>query len=184
MAIRRGIRLKEKSSRVEGGFSLRPAGKDARMRHFEFPENVLAEIQRDRFHHADPLVQRRMEILWLKAHGQCHATICKLADVSRATVQRLLDQYEAGGVAAVRTFHWKTRDSALTPHRPLLEEEFKARPPHTVGEACRRIEELTGVRRGETRVREFLRDTMDLRWRKVAAVPLPPKMTLEEHAAR
>jgi transposase len=184
MATRRGFRLKEKSSRLEGGLSLRPSGKDARMRHFEFPQNVLAEIQRDRFHHADPLVQRRMEILWLKAHGQSHAMICKLADVSRSSVQRLLDQYEAGGLAAARTFHWKARGSALTPHRPLLEEEFKARPPHTVGEACQRIEKLTGVRRRPTRVREFLRDTMELRWRKVAAVPVPPKMTLEEHAAR
>ena len=47
----------------------------------------------------------------------------------------------------------------------------------------RAIEQLTGVRRGETRVREFLRQTMGLRWRKVAAVPVPPKQTLAEHAA-
>jgi len=99
-------------------------------------------------------------------------------------VQRLLDLYETGGLAAVRTFHWKTPVSALTPHRSLLEAEFTARPPHTVGEACKRIEELTGVRRCPTRVREFLRDTMELRWRKVAAVPVPPKLTLQEHAAR
>jgi transposase len=154
------------------------------MRHFEFSPNIMTEIERDRFYHVDPQVQRRMEVLWLKAHGEPHEKIAKLAAVSRATVQRVLDLYESGSLAAVRTFHWKTPASALTPHRPLLEEEFAARPPHTVGEACQRIEKLTGVRRGETRVREFLRDTMDLRWRKVAAVPIPPKMTLEEHAAR
>jgi transposase len=154
------------------------------MRHFEFSPNIMTEIERDRFYHVDPQVQRRMEVLWLKAHGEPHVKIAKLAAVSRATVQRVLDLYESGSLAAVRTFHWKTPASALTPHRPLLEEEFAARPPHTVGEACQRIEELTGVRRGPTRVREFLRDTMDLRWRKVAAVPVPPKMTLEEHAAR
>jgi hypothetical protein len=62
--------------------------------------------------------------------------------------------------------------------------EFTIRPPHTVGEACERIEKLTGVKRRPTQVREFLRDTMQLRWRKVAAVPVPPKLTLEEHAAR
>jgi transposase len=153
------------------------------MRHFQFPPTVLSEIERDRFQHVDPLVQRRMEMLWLKAHDQEHALIAKLAGVSRPTVQRVLDLYETGGLAAVRTFHWTTRPSALTPHRPLLEAEFTARPPHTVGEACRRIEQLTGVRRGETRVREFLYETMGLRWRKVAAVPVPPKQTLAEHAA-
>jgi transposase len=125
-----------------------------------------------------------MEVLWLKAHAEPHKKIAKLAGVSRATVQRTLGLFESGSLTAVRTFHWKTPASALTPHRPLLEKEFAERPPHTVGEACKRIEELTGVRRRPTRVREFLRDTMDLRWRKVAAVPVPPKMTLEEHAAR
>jgi transposase len=154
------------------------------MRHFEFPESVMAEIQRDRFNHIDPLVQRRMEVLLLKAHDQPHAMIAKMADMSRATVQRILDLYETGGLAAVRTFHWKTPVSALMPHRPLLEAEFTTRPPHTVGEACERIEKLTGVRRGPTQVREFLRETMELRWRKVAAVPVPPKLTLQEHAAR
>ena len=170
---------------MEGGlvFYARRA-KDAWMRHFEFPPDILAEVERDRFYHVDPQVQRRMEILWLKAHAEPHEKIAKLANVSRATVQRTLDLYESGSLAAVRTFHWKTPDSALTPHRPLLEKEFAERPPHTVGEACERIEKLTGVRRRPTRVREFLRDTMDLRWRKVAAVPVPPKMTLEEHAAR
>jgi transposase len=154
-----------------------------RMRHFEFSGDVLAEIKRDRFRHPDPLVQRRMEVLWLKAHGETHARIAELAGLSRATIQRVLDLYEEAGLAAVRTFHWKVPVSALTPHRPLLEAEFHVRPPHTVAEACERIEQLTGVRRGPTRVREFLRDTMGLRWRKVAAVPVPPKQTLAEHAA-
>lgn len=36
------------------------------MRHFEFPDTVLAEIQRDRFNPIDPLAQRRMEVLLLK----------------------------------------------------------------------------------------------------------------------
>ena len=154
------------------------------MRHFDFPADVLAEIRHDRFHHPDPQVQCRMEILLLKAHGQPHAQIALIAGVSRPTVQRVLDLYAEGKLEKVRTFNWKSRPSALTPHQATLEAEFKARPPHTVAEACNRIEKLTGVRRKPSRVREFLRDTMNLRWRKVAAVPVPPKMTLPEHAAR
>ena len=153
------------------------------MRHFEFPPDVLAEIERDRFRHPDPLVQRRMEVLWLKAHGETHQRIAELAGLVRATVQRVLDLYQAGGIQAVRTLHWHVPRSALAPHQPQLEAEFRQRPPHTVAEACQRIEQLTGVRRGSTRVREFLRETMGLRWRKVAAVPVPPRQTLPEHAA-
>jgi transposase len=153
------------------------------MRHFEFSRDVLAKIERDRFKHPDPLVQRRMEVLWLKAHGETHVRIGELAGLSRATVQRVLDQYEAGGFESVRMFYWHVPTSALASHQQLLEAEFRERPPHTVAEACQRIEQLTGVRRGPTRVREFLYETMGLRWRKVAAVPVPPKQTLPEHAA-
>ena len=118
------------------------------MRHFDFSGDVLAEIERDRFRHPNPLVQRRMEVLWLKAHGETHGRIAELAGLSRATVQRVLDQYETGGVQAVRTFYWHVPTSELTPHQSLLEGEFRRRPPHTVAEACERIEPLTGVRRG------------------------------------
>jgi transposase len=153
------------------------------MRRFQFSGEVLAEIERDRFYHPDPSVQRRMEVLWLKAHGETHERIAELARLSRATVQRVLDLYEEGGTAAARRFHWKVPVSALTVHRSLLEVEFGQRPPQTVAEACERIEQLTGVRRGETQVREFLRENLGLRWRKVAAVPVPPKQTVAEHAA-
>ena len=44
------------------------------MRHFDFPDDVLEEIQRDRFKHPTRLVQERMEILWLKApYQRCQA---------------------------------------------------------------------------------------------------------------
>jgi transposase len=153
------------------------------MRQFEFSQDVLSQIERDRFQHPDPTVQRRMEALWLKAHGEKHLRIVELSGLSRPTLQRLLDKYESGGLAEARAFHWKVPVSALEPHRADLEAEFGQRPPHTVAEACQRIERLTGVRRGETRVREFLRDSLGLRWRKVAAIPLPPKQTAVEHAA-
>jgi transposase len=153
------------------------------MRHIEFPADVLAQIDADRFGHSDPLVRRRMEVLWLKALDQPHDLIGKIASVSRATIQRLLRAYNNGGLEAVRKFDWKPHPSALAPYRSLLETEFTARPPHAVGEARERIAQLTGVRRGPTQVREFLRETMGFRWRKAAAVPVPPKQTLTEHIA-
>jgi hypothetical protein len=63
------------------------------MRHFDFPDDVLEEIQRDRFQHPTRLVQERMEILWLKAHGISHAQIAELSCAARSTVQRTLDLY-------------------------------------------------------------------------------------------
>lgn len=154
------------------------------MRRFIFTEEVQQALAKERYQHPDPRVQQRMEIVLLKSKGETHARIAELAGTSRRTVQRVLDVFEKENLDGLRKFHWHGQTSALTPHQESLEAEFRERPPHTVSEACQRIEELTGVRRKETRVRKFLRDTLQLSWRKVAAVPVPPKLTVEEHAKK
>ncbi len=153
------------------------------MRRFEFTEEQRQTIARERFFHPDPAVQRRMEVLWLKLHGETHERIAVLMDTSRRTVQRVLDLFWNGGLEAVRRFQWRRPTSELTAHASTLEEEFAQRPPHTVAEACQRIEELTGVVRGREQVRVFLKQQLGLNWRKVAAIPVP-KQSVEEHAAK
>ena len=155
----------------------------AGMRQFEFSDDVLAKIDHDRFEHADPAVRRRMEMLWLKAHGEKHERIAQLSGVTRPTVQRVLDLYEDGGLMAAQAYHWNKPVSVLLEHRATLAAEFERQPPHTASEACHRIQELTGEKRGPTQVRQFLREELGLRWRKTAAIPVPPKKTLAEHAA-
>ena len=154
------------------------------MRRFIFTEEVQQTLAKERYHHPDPHVQQRMEIVLLKSKGEIHERIAELAGVSRRTVQRVLELFAKEGLDGLRKFHWHGQPSELTPHRESLEAEFRERPPHTVSEACQRIEELTGVCRKPTRVRKFLRETLKLSWRKVAAVPVPPKLTVEEHAKK
>jgi transposase len=149
---------------------------------YSFPQAVIEAIARDRYHHPDPRVQERMEILWLKSRKETHGRIAELANVSRSTVQRTLRIYAAGGLDGVRSFGWKGQPSALTPHAATIEEEFRRHPPHTAHEAAGRIEALTGVRRKPSRVREFLKDDLGMKCLKVAPIPVPPKKTVEEHA--
>jgi transposase len=149
---------------------------------YSFPEAVTEAIAHDRYHHPDPRVQQRMEILWLKSHNEPHWRIAELARVSRSTVQRALRIYAALGLDGVRSFGWKGQPSALTPHRTTIEQEFRQHPPHTAHEAARRIEKLTGVRRKVSRVRKFLKEDLGMKCLKVAPIPVPPKKTVEEHA--
>lgn len=153
------------------------------MRHLEFAQDVLEEIQHDRFAHPDPIVQQRMEVLWLRAHGEKQERIAELSGVGRTTVHRIFGKYLEGGLPAVRALHWHTPQSALAPYQLALETEFRLRPPTTVAEACDRIEQLTGIRRRPTLVRQFLRERLGLRWRKTGAVPLPRRQGVAEHAA-
>jgi transposase len=150
---------------------------------YSFSESEVEAVAEERYRHPDPRVQERMEILWLKIKGETHGRIAELANASRSTVQRTLRIYAAKGLDGVRSFGWKGRPGALTPHKGTIEAEFRERPPHTAHEAARRIEELTGVSRKASRVRKFLKETLGMKCLKVAPIPVPPKKTVGEHAA-
>jgi transposase len=150
------------------------------MREITFSEADVQAIGHDRYHHPDPGVQRRMEILWLKHHGFSHERIAALAGVSRSTVQRTLTAYLEGGLQRIRQVPVKEGHSALDDHRTSIEELLTKHPPRSVKHARHLIEQHTGVRRGLTQIRHFLH-RLGLAPRKVAAIPIPPKSTLEEH---
>jgi transposase len=151
------------------------------MRSIPFSEADLEAIAYDRYHHPDPRVQRQMEVLWLKHHGLTHERIAVLAGVSRSSVQRCLDRYLAGGLEQLRRCPWTGPVSPLEAQRTPLEEYFRQHPPRSVREAQGVIEQRTGIQRGLTQVRRFLQ-RLGLRPRKVSAIPVPPKSSLEDHA--
>jgi transposase len=123
-----------------------------------------------------------MEVLWLKSHDLPHHQIAALAGVSVRTVQRYLDDYLEGGLPQVRRCNWQGPQSALADHEQSLEEYFWDHPPRSTKEAAAVIEQQTGLRRGLTQVRQFLKYQLGLSWRKVASIPVPPKQSIEEHA--
>jgi transposase len=152
------------------------------MRLITFTADDRRALAQDRYHHPDPRIQRKMEVLWLKSHGLPHDRIAAYADVSRRSVQRYLDQYLEGGLEGLRRCPWPHPESALAEHETSLEEYFREHPPRSAKQARAVIEQRTGLRRGLTQVRHFLKDRLGLRWRKTGAIPVPPKKTIQEHA--
>lgn len=127
------------------------------MREFTFSTEVLAAIRHDRYHHPHPRVQRKMEVLWLKSRGLTHDEIAELADVSPRSVQRYLDEFEQGGLEQVRRLRWQGKHGELDEHQASLEDYFFENPPRSVREAQQAIERLTGIHRGLSQVRAFLK---------------------------
>src|SRR5512147_594967 len=152
------------------------------MRLITFTADDRRASAQDRYHHPDPRVQRKMEVLWLKSHGLGHDQIAAYADVSRRTVQRYRDPYHEGGLPRLRRCRWHHPQGALAKHRDSLEEHFRKHPVRSAKQAWALIEQQTGVRRGLSQVRHFLKDRLGLRWRKTGAIPVPPQKTVEEHA--
>ena len=81
----------------------------------ELTPEVLKEIHYHRYNHPAPLVQRRMEAIWLKGHKVPQA------------------------------------------HIASLETHFRENPPASIKEAQSEIETITGVKRSETPMAEFLK---------------------------
>lgn len=152
------------------------------MRAINFTDDDRRAIAHDRYYHPDPRVQRKMEVLWLKSHGLTHDAIATYAGVSRRTVQRHLDQYLEGGLPRLRQSYGPHPRSVLAEHQASLEQYFQEHPVRCAKQAQAVIEQRTGVRRGLSQVRHFLKDRLGLRWRKTGAIPVPPKKTVEEHA--
>jgi len=127
------------------------------MRAFTFSPDIVAEIRHDRCHYPHPRVQRKMEVLWLKSRGLTHADIAELVDVSPRCVQRYLDEFAQGGLERVLRLNWQGKACELDEHQQSLEDYFSEHPPRSAREAQAAIERLTGIRRGLSQVRAFMK---------------------------
>lgn len=127
------------------------------MKPLHLSPDVLERINHDRFYHPCPQIQRRMEVLRLAAHGIPQKDIAQLSGLSLASVQRRLAEFRSGGLDAVRKWNYRGQPSVLRQHAESLEAHFKNNPVATIAEARDVIEKKTGVRRGLTQVRLFLK---------------------------
>jgi len=116
-----------------------------------------ATLNYERYHHPVPLVQRRMEALWLKSHGLPHAQIATLVGICENTLREYFRLYQRDGIEGLKVVNFYCPGSALDEHITSLEDYFRAHPPTSIKEAQAIITSLTGIQRSETQVREFLK---------------------------
>jgi transposase len=121
----------------------------------EFPPEILEELNYERYRHPLPIVQRRMEALWLKSYGLPHGQIAQLVNITENTLRDYFQLYLEGGVERLKEVAIQGPESALQEHYTSLEAYFRAHPPATIKEAQNKIEALTGIKRSETQVREY-----------------------------
>lgn len=73
------------------------------------------------------------------------------------TVSHCVQSYQSGGIDALYHFNYGTNKSELEYHSTSILESFTVRPPMTACEAKSRIEELTGISRSPSQVRDFMK---------------------------
>ena len=135
-----------------------------------FTPEEKAMINYERFHHPHPHVQRKMEVLWCKSLGKSHQEIAEIAGVHPNTVTAYLQEYQAGGLEAVRCLNFYRPQSQLQAHRTTLKNYFEQHPCASLTAAAVKIEDLTSLRRSRPQVEKFLKK-MGMKCRKVGCLP-------------
>jgi transposase len=128
----------------------------------------------ERSAHPNPRIREKMLVIWLLHNGATRQYAAQIVGVSRATVQRYVTAFREGGLDGLRRWNANRPESEMAADRELIRESFEKQPVRTIAEACERIFQLTGLRRGPSQVRKFLKD-MGLKFLRVR--PLPRGLT-------
>jgi transposase len=131
-------------------------------------------VNEERTSHPNERIRERMLVLWLLHSGVTRQKAAEIVGVGRATVQRYVAAYRDGGLDGLRRWDPNRPESEMAAYRTLIRESFEKQPVHTVAEACQRIFQLTGLRRGPSQVRKFLKG-LGLKFQRVRVIPVPPK---------
>jgi transposase len=135
-----------------------------------FTATDRAALEAERFLYPHPKVQRKLEAVYLKSLGLPHHLICRICQISKPTLVRYLRAFEQAGLEGLKQLGYEGRPNGLHPHAASLEQHFRQNPPSTCAQAQAVIAAQTGVRRGLTQVRAFLRG-LKMKYRKTGFVP-------------
>jgi len=136
----------------------------------DFTTEEVSKLHYERYHHPHPIVQKKMEALYLKSQGIKHKDICSICKITKTTLTVYIKQYQIGGIEELKKIDDKGRPSKLNEYSDTLKEYFEKNPTSTIAEASDAIERITGIKRSPTQVREFMK-RIGLRCLKVGYVP-------------
>jgi transposase len=142
----------------------------------QLTEDEQRIVNEERVCHPNPRVRDKMWVLWLLHCGLTREKAAEIVGVGRTTVHRYVVAFREGGLDGLRRWNRHRRQSEMAPDRDSIRKSLEEQPVRTVAEACDRIFRLTGLRRGPSQVREFLKD-MGLKFQRVRMIPVPPKKT-------
>jgi transposase len=93
-----------------------------------------------------------------------------LVDASRNSVSNWVNIYQSGGFDELCKVGYGTNTSKLENHSTSILDSFRLAPPMNAAEASSRIKDLTGIERGITQVKKFMKK-QGLRYRKMGHIP-------------
>lgn len=146
------------------------------------PEQVT-ELQYMRFRHPCPAVQRRVETILLAASGLPHMLIASILGIHPNSVTAFVSMYNEGGLERLERWREGDVDTELDDFDRRMREHWDKTPPASVKEAAAHLEEVTGIRRGLTAVRDYVK-RLGFKYRKTGGVPAKADPEVQERFVR
>jgi transposase len=113
---------------------------------------------------------QKYDALHMKDSGLSNRETCKILGICNNTLLSFIKQYNEGGLERLNEVNFHRPQSDLKQFSGSIEKYFNEHPPRSISEAAAKIEELTGIKRGETQVRKFLVNR-GFKFRKTGTVP-------------
>ena len=108
--------------------------------------------------------------LLLKSEQLSNSQISSLLGICENTVRNYLHDYQEGGVQKLMEISFYQPQTELKSFDAEIKTHLEQNPPPTIKQACAEIAELTGIKRKETQMRNYLK-SLGLGYRKVAGIP-------------
>lgn len=134
-------------------------------------------LRQERYNHPHPRVMLKMDVVYLKSLGLKNDLVSEITGVCGNTIRDYLKQYMEGGIDRLKEVKFYKPNSELKEYSGTIEQYFTENPPSSISQASAKIEELTGIKRGETQTRKFLKS---LKFRYIKTGSVPAKVLTEE----
>jgi transposase len=121
-------------------------------------EAEIEKLSYERYAYPDPMVQKRIFAVYLKAAcGWDNSMVGLAVGLHYNAVGHWIKVYKEEGFGGLLANNYGTNKSELETHACSILESFAKQPPLTAGEAAGRIREMTGLVRSGQQVRAFMK---------------------------
>lgn len=116
------------------------------------------------------IVRRKALSIAMKNAGIANEQISRIVLVSTRRISDYVTKYNEKGLEYVTNNKPYKPKSKLEDHKEMIKDDFEKEPPATATEASDRIENLTGIKRSPTQVRNFMHK-LEMKHLKVGHIP-------------
>ena len=136
----------------------------------EIPESNKQLLREARYSQPHPRVLLKLDALFFKSFKIENSDMYDMLDICDNTLREYFKQYVKDGVKGLQDVNFYRPSCELKDYADIIEKHFTEHPPGSISKAVAIIESLTGIKRGETQTRKFLK-SLNCRYAKTESVP-------------